>query len=160
MKHEQTPDHILSSSITLKKNLHLYECEQWLQSADDVWYHQAIWCPLTQWHDESGPRALSSIIQSLSVRLNGNICDHSLVHQEVPWVRSLHHLPGKERERVRMWSKRWMIMEAGESEDVCVRACWMELEIIGRHKGRAGEEGIRLHQLWVMRMGEEEIRSR
>lgn len=36
---------------------------------------------------------------SLSVRLNGNICDHSLVHQEVPWVRSLHHLPGKEKSR-------------------------------------------------------------
>ncbi len=60
---------------------------------------QTTWCWLTQWHDVIGPWALGSSLQSLCARLNSNTCDHSLVHQEVPWVRSLHHLPGKERQR-------------------------------------------------------------
>lgn len=64
--------------------------------------------------------------------LNDETCNLSPVHQEVPWVRSLRHLPGKEMEQVRMRSRHWMIMEEiakateGTVKQVEMRSSWAD----------------------------------
>lgn len=67
-------------------------------------------------------------------RLNGNTWDYSLVHQEVPWVRSLHRLPGrKKRERVRPRRRWWMIME---ERLICAARCVREYGDMKENRGR------------------------
>lgn len=122
-KGTRTPDH--------RTHLRLYRaksplgCGRSLQ--DDARRHQTIWLlanTMTWWERTLGSRLYAAISQ----RCKGwmvKTCDHSLVHQEVPWVQSLHHLPGKEKERerdterVRTRNRRRMIME----EKVGMCAC-------------------------------------
>ena len=116
------------------------------------------------WSFPNMPTSTALWRNPLSMRLNSNACDHSLVHQEAPWVRSLHHLPGKEGERAGQNVEQTVKNNRGESEDVCecvcVCVCYRKREIMRRHKEKAGEEGIRLHQLILVMRAEKEIRHR
>lgn len=153
-KGTRTPDH--------RTHLRLYRaksplgCGRSLQ--DDARRHQTIWLlanTMTWWERTLGSRLYAAISQ----RCKGwmvKTCDHSLVHQEVPGVQSLHHLPGKEKERERERHRTGQNAEqtandnGGESGDVCVLGGWGDNREAWRKK--AGEEGIGWHRLWVMRM--------
>ena len=83
----------------------------------------------------AGP--LSSITLSLS-----NTRDHSLIRQEVPGARSLHHLPGKERGAGQNVEQ--TVNDNGNKVRVCVLRGGKDN---GKLQGeKAGKKGIMLHQ--------------
>lgn len=145
-KGTRTPDH--------RTHLRLYRaksplgCGRSLQ--DDARRHQTIWLlanTMTWWERTLGSRLYAAISQ----RCKGwmvKTCDHSLVHQEVPWVQSLHHLPGKEKERERERHRTGQNAEqtandnGGESGDVCVLGGWGDNREAWRKKSRGGGDRV------------------